>query len=277
MDAHVHLYEQFVLSAFFESAAANFARAARQLALPAETPGCLLLAESTPAHPFERLRRESRVAGEAGWSVQPTQEPAALVVARGGQPRIAVIAGRQVVTREGLEVLSLGSAERVAPGEPMETTLAAIRAAGALAVLPWGFGKWWFRRGRIVRALLRSGRQPDLLLGDNGGRPRAAPAPAAFREAAARGQRVLPGSDPLPLPGQVRRVGSYGLVLPLAPDWQRPAAQVVQALRSLEAQPASFGQRQGWASFVRSQVGLRRRRGPEPLPAPADAPSAGHP
>ena len=76
-----------------------------------------------------------------------------------------VIAGRQIITRERLEVLALCTAKEFADGEEVETVLDKVRRAGGLPVLPWGAGKWWGTRGRIVTELLRKGQGESLRCG----------------------------------------------------------------------------------------------------------------
>lgn len=50
----------------------------------------------------------------------------------------------------------------------------------------------------------------DIMLGDNRERPWCWYRVPQFEMAAERGMRVLAGTDPLPLKGEERRVGSYG-------------------------------------------------------------------
>ena len=98
---------------------------------------------------------------------------------------------------------------------------------------------------------------PRFFLGDNGGRPRVASAPRLFRLAEERGIAVLPGSDPLPFPGQVRKVGGYGFVLTGDVVPERPAAGLKRILAGLTQSPPSFGRRESLPGFVRSQLGMQ--------------------
>jgi hypothetical protein len=129
-------------------------------------------------------------------------------------------------------------------------------------VLPWGFGKWWGERGRLVDAYLASARPGKIFLGDNGGRPIGLPAPRQFARAARRGMLVLPGSDPLPRAGEIARIGRYGFVLRLELDLDRPALALKAHLNRLQRQPAIFGRLQSPARFLASQVSLRLRKRP---------------
>jgi hypothetical protein len=111
---------------------------------------------------------------------------------------LAVIAGRPVVTREGLEVLLLASSADLPDGESIERTLDLGWESGGLVVLPWGFGKWLFSRGKTVARLLSGRDNGRLFVGDNGNRPTGLRQPGLIRRAEATGIPVIPGSDPFP-------------------------------------------------------------------------------
>jgi hypothetical protein len=261
VDGHVHIHDCFSVPRLFDAAAANFAAAARALRSRAYD-AVLCLAESDKEHFVEgvRTRRLGRVwRGRHGfWEVEPSSEPETFVV-RCGSTRLRVIAGRQLVTRERLEVLALGTTAPLRDGEPMEATLSAVRNAGAAAVLPWGVGKWLGSRGAVVARVLADPGWRDVFLGDNGNRPAVGPEPAQFTAARRHGRGVLPGSDPLPLPGEESRVGGYGFAVEAALDPLRPAAALLAALRS-GASVAAFGRRERLIRFVGNQLALRRRR-----------------
>ena len=130
--------------------------------------GLLLLTETARDHWFDQVQQHPRAFGD--WKVsQVNGDPESLDAERNGL-HLRIVAGRQIVTSERLEVHALGTRARFADGLDMEQTLAAVRQTGALAVLPWGAGKWLGSRGRQVTDLLGREAQ-DLLLADNGGRP----------------------------------------------------------------------------------------------------------
>ena len=82
---------------------------------------------------------------------------------------LVLVAGRQIQTLEGLEALALGTDSEFPDGLELTAALAEVRASGALAVLPWGFGKWWFRRGQLARKAIDSAAANEFFLGDNRG------------------------------------------------------------------------------------------------------------
>ncbi|HKY60809.1 MAG TPA: hypothetical protein VJP59_07350 [Gemmatimonadota bacterium] len=255
IDAHAHLRGCFELSSALDHAAANLGRGLAGPGSPAGMSflGVLLLAQARDCHPFEELAE--RVSSP--WSVTGTGEEISLYARNQSGATLLLVAGRQVTTLEQLEVLSLGSTGRLEEGASLETTLGMTREGGGLAVLPWGFGKWWGRRGEIVRRIVATARPGEFFLGDNGNRPQGTPRPALFREAEARGLGVLPGSDPLPFPAHLRNLGRYGFVLSANLDREGPAENLKRVIRRGPATPATIGGREGPLRFVRDQIRLR--------------------
>jgi hypothetical protein len=259
VDAHVHMYNCFSVASVFDAAAVNFARAARAFGSGARFDGVLCLVESANERFVDgvRTQRLGRVwRGQHGyWELDQGCEPEALVVRR-GHLRLFVIVGRQLVTRERLEVLALGTTVPLHDGNSIEATLTAVNAVGAAAVLPWGVGKWLGARGAIVDHILADPRWSHVFLGDNGNRLRYGPEPERFAWARRAGRCVLPGSDPLPLPGEERRVGSYGFAVDVEFDPLRPAAGLLALLQS-GATFKAFGEREGLGGFFGKQLALR--------------------
>jgi hypothetical protein len=260
VDGHVHVYDCFSPAAVFDAAAGNLATAARLADAP-RYDAVLCLVEGSTERFLAGVRSgdKGRVwRGRRGyWEAESSDEPESLVV-RNGATRLAVIAGRQLVTRERLEVLALGTTAPLRDGDPMEETLAAVHQTGAAAVLPWGVGKWLGRRGAVVARILADPQWRHVLVGDNGNRLALGPEPAQLAAARGAGRCVLPGSDPLPLPGQEARVGSYGCAVKAELDWLRPAAALLAILKS-GATFVAFGRKAQLTRFVGNQLALKLR------------------
>ncbi|MEX0745755.1 MAG: hypothetical protein WD118_09140, partial [Phycisphaeraceae bacterium] len=193
------------------------------------------------------------------WRVEPTNESCALRLRAAGQPTLVLVAGRQIVTRQRLEVLALGTRTMFDDRNDIAATIAQVHRDGALPVLPWGFGKWLFGRGRIVRDLIDSPPVPTLCLGDNGGRPCGSMTPTLLKRAGRPGRPripVLPGSDPLPFAHQVGRIGRYGFTIAVDLAGPRPFDALREALTAGVA-PLPVGRRDGWCAFARAQLAMR--------------------
>lgn len=257
VDGHVHIYGCFDAAAALDAAAANLAMAARELRCDEyDAVLCLVAGERERFLDDVLAARRTRIWRPDGsfWQVDRGDEPGSLV-AQCGDARLFLVAGRQVVTRERLEVLAIGTAARVRGGDPIDDTLRAVRNLGAAAVLPWGVGKWLGARGVIVERVLRDFAWRHVALGDNGNRLAHGPEPAAFAAARELRHAVLPGSDPLPLRGEEMRIGGYGFALDAVVDPRRVAASVVAELRA-RPKPIPFGRRAALRGFVGRQLAL---------------------
>ena len=268
VDGHVHLHACFPVAAFLDHAARNMTRAAGSAGIPKRWTGILLLAESVGVNRFdEMLARSGDQLGSGRWIVAATNEDSSVRVRSREDWELTVVAGRQIVTDTRLEVLALCTRARVDDGGGLLETIRAVREGGGVPVLPWGFGKWWGRRRHLIESVLNTVAPGDMLLGDNGVRPRGTGEPALFRYARTRGIPVLPGSDPLPFPSQINRAGSFGAILPeMDFDSDNPARSLRTQLRRLEPGVRSFGQRVGLVRCGWTQLRLRLVQGRDGLP-----------
>jgi hypothetical protein len=266
VDAHVHFHGCFDPARFIRSAFRNF-RALDEGGTAGDVlRPVLLLAEALGQDWFGLLAETAFGAarGEGGaigpFRAAPTAESISLAIHGEGGALLAVVAGRQIITKEGLEVLALATRALVLPDRTLQWTVAAVADLGAVPVIPWGFGKWTGRRGRILENFLAEGRGPALFLGDNGGRPDFLPVPRHFRIAAGRGIRILPGSDPLPFPSEESRPGSVGFTIRGPFDVMRPGRDIRRILLDPSARPVPYGRRERPIRFLRNQCAMQIRK-----------------
>lgn len=256
VDAHVHVYPEFDHARLLSAALRNFRAAAASLNAAPDIDGCIMLTETARDHAFRSF-------GDAGaldgWAFERTGEEVSLYAQGPDGGRLLVVAGRQIATAAGLEVSALGVDRDFPDGADLPTAIDTVLGSGAIAVLPWGFGKWWLKRGKLIQAAIEAHAEDRLFVGDSGVRPAALPQPKPLRLAARRNLPILSGSDPLPLAGEEDRAGSIGFVLDGEIDEDRPAAGLKGLIRTLAAQPRTFGVHAGPAAFIRDQVRLRLR------------------
>ena len=257
VDAHVHLHPGWPLEKLIDRAAENFAAVRARHSGVNASAGGLMLTESSGVDRFGEIA-DGHGVDLGGWRVHLTAEARSLWLTCDRAAPLLVVAGRQVVTDERLEVLALGTNHSITDGMALEETVEHVLAADALPVLPWGVGKWWGRRGALVRDVLKRFDQKQLVLADNAGRPVGWPMPGTLRVARRAGRGVLAGSDPLPVQEGAWRAGSFGHWLPGRIDEAEPARAVIEQLRDGASRLETFGRRVSWPGFIREQMALRR-------------------
>jgi hypothetical protein len=259
-DGHVHIYGCFDLDCLLTSAFENFAAEARRRSLSSDFTGVLLLTETVRENCFQRLAEQARSgqkAGTEGWSFHLTRESASLVAQRGAGKSVILIAGRQIVTSENLEVLALATPTMFDDGTPLRRAIELIRAQGGIPVVPWGFGKWWGKRGKHLADLISDGAGQGIFLGDSGGRPAFLPRPYQFQLGEEIMMRILPGTDPLPFAQEAVRPGRFGFAIHRALDHQRPAHSLKQIILDPSICLSPYGSLESPYRFFRNQLGLR--------------------
>jgi hypothetical protein len=212
VDTHVHVYPSYNVGNLLSSAVEHFSVLGLGLG-EASADRCLCLTETQQNHFFAMWHAaESSVVG-GGWRVMRSDDSRVLRAQHTQMGSVWVVAGRQVISRERLEVLALVCDGNVEDGQSLDATLSAIRAAGAVPVLSWAPGKWWGARGVVVKQALQQNTPTDLAVGDIPMRSWIWGEPAIMREAHQRGFRILAGTDPLPLKGEESGVGRYAMAI----------------------------------------------------------------
>lgn len=262
-DGHVHIYPCFDLARQLRTAYRNFGKHASSIVDGADWSGCLLLSESAGYGWYQTLRL-GEVGDELhpaapGWVFTATAEPETILANGPDGERLFIIAGRQIVVAENLEVLALCTSGEFADGSPMSSMVEQIREADGLAVIPWGAGKWWFGRGSFLAEFVRG--TGDVYLGDNSNRPYFMKSAEHFQIADEMGVPVLPGTDPLPIPGEEARTGAFGFAVSGVTSLQKPSAAIRTAVRRRSSSIINFGTLETLPRFIVNQarINLRKR------------------
>jgi hypothetical protein len=257
-DTHVHFHPCFEEGPFLDAAADSLST---ESWTGDQVSAALCLTESHGDNWFARLAQLEEGDELAGthWRLLKTAEENSVIVADERGRKLAVIAGRQIVCRERLEVLALGYSRDPEDGRPIEAVLREVSQAGAVPVLPWGFGKWTGARGEIVRGLIDN--PPcEFAVGDNGGRLGILGEPELIAAARRKGFCVLPGTDPFPFPWDSRRVGSFGVEWRAALDPGTPFRSLKALIDEQGQTGERFGRLESLPAFVRNQVAIQLRR-----------------
>ncbi len=249
-DTHVHLYEAYDLDTAFTSAFANLRNMEKECGRAPATLAAyaLFLTERHDSHAFERLRSPGRAPSRH--SVEATSDDNVVIVRDAGGSALYLVAGRQIATRERLEVLALGVTTTVADGGDILDTIAQVRSAGGVPVLAWAPGKWTGRRGRVVQSVLDGCSPGQLLIGDTSMRPRGFGTPRLLQHGEQLGYTVVAGSDPLPFEGQESVIGRYGIAVESEIDLRRPGSALLKVVAGGGGPVALAGRRDSLPSVL---------------------------
>ena len=263
VDAHVHIHHGVELGAVLACAATNFGVAEEDLSETRGRPGqrVLCLTETEAARAFQAMSEmaASDISDKSGWRFTATSERESLRASHAEHGDLFVVAGRQIVTAERLEVLALGTSRFIPDGRIATDVIHEAQEQGALAVLPWGFGKWTGRRRKELRRLLEEAFEQPIFLGDNSARLRYLKQPQPFTQSGERRQMILPGSDPLPIFSEFRRVGSFGFAVSGSVSDNTPFADLKRKLIERDGTVRPYGRLEGLFRFLRNQAAMQVR------------------
>lgn len=241
LDAHAHIYP------FHDVPRLLLAALDRMPRVDPTDLRVLCLAERADCSFFQALAQdEIRLPGDR-WRIAAWDAAGAVKIRHLPDHRdLWILAGRQIVSSERIEVCSLFCDDPIADGQPAREIVRAILAAGGLPALDWAPGKWLFGRGQLVRKLVAEFPPAQLILVDTSLRPFGWPAPRLYAAARRQGRAVLAGSDPLPFAGEEDLAGSYHCTFQIPPlaDSARIVAPLKAALTS-GAPPIAFGGQRG--------------------------------
>ncbi len=259
VDGHVHIHTCFNIENFFYSAANNFRNTRKKYGANLNSYNILLLTETSSANYFEQLfdLADTNSQPYNSLSVHRTNENNSLLVKLKNEESLFLVAGRQIVTSERLEVLALCTEQRFKDAEPIIDVIDNVKKLGALAVIPWGFGKWLGRRGKIVEKLINNYNNRSFYLGDNSGRAAFLPMPGYLTIGKEKGITILPGSDPLPFNSEFWRPGSFGFGISGKISPENPAADFKRLLNKQNNSIKSFGKLERPVRFFRNQIAMQ--------------------
>jgi hypothetical protein len=251
-DTHVHLYDGYSLDDAFSSAFTNLGRLEAASGRTPLEPATLVLflAERHDCQAFRRIRERAAGSTPSRHTVEDAPEENALVVRNDAGGALYLVAGRQIVTRERLEVLALTAEPGVPNGGDILDTIDRVRVGGGVPVLAWAPGKWHGSRGRVVQSVLDAVPPGHLLVGDTSMRPRGWPTPRLMREAKERGFAIVAGTDPLPFEGQEAVIGRYGIVADAEIDPRAPVSGLRGLLAAGSGRLSLAGRRDSLASVA---------------------------
>jgi len=265
IDSHVHLHPSWDLEQFLNCAHKNFQKFREAKNSPLPLTAVLMLTESLNLNRFAQIKNNiansaAKTITSGKWQLSLTEEKNSLSCTLNNQDKIIIIAGRQIISQEGLEVLALGTEKEFKPGLSLNETIEQILEQKALPVMTWGVGKWLGKRGKIIKKLIHSPYAPKIFLGDIGGRPFFWAFLSLFKQARAKKIKILRGSDPLALEPQIHKVGSFGFSLKAELNPQKPGKDLLNLLRKPDLKPKPYGKPANLLNFFTVQLQIRIKK-----------------
>lgn len=253
VDGHVHIYPNFNLSLALAMANANLKQLHTINNGHHEIIKILLLTERSDCAFFKQALES--VPKINGLSICHGDEKETLILEDSNKSVLYLLAGRQIITREGLEVNALATNLSLKDRDyTVAETVERIADAGGVAVLNWAPGKWFLSRGKIVQRIIETQSPGTLLIGDTSMRPTIWPTPKLMKLARNNGYKIIAGSDPLPFAGEENNIGTYGFAMTGPVNPQKPA----ESLRTLVLDPkiklTLVGKRSGSFKFIKRQI-----------------------
>ncbi|HSP88084.1 MAG TPA: hypothetical protein VLN45_08110 [Ignavibacteriaceae bacterium] len=251
IDSHIHINHLDELRFFFQSAFNNFSIFNHKLTNSKNFIGVLFLTEVRDYNFFKILYDNTdSFSKQLGYKIERTLEDNSLLVSY-DENKIILIAGQQIITAENLEILALGTINKFEYGKDFSATINWIKKEKAIPVIPWGVGKWFGKRGRIVEDFIQN--NTEIFLGDNSGRPLFWPTPKLFKEGINKKIYTLRGTDPLPIKTQVKKVGRFGFYFFSHIDMRYPFLNLKELIYSLKGNPNNFGHLENPLRFFKDQ------------------------
>jgi hypothetical protein len=256
IDAHVHIHDCFILNEFLNSAWENFKHAAQTYFNLKQFTGILFLTESSGVNQFNILKEKSGTSNSQNdeWSFRLTEEENSIIAAKNEEQKIVIVAGRQIVTKENLEVLALGILNGIEDKEHTHEVINKVIRKGGLAVIPWGVGKWIGKKRKIVMEILRAQGPDSLFVGDNGNRPFFWSNKKILKKFEEKNIKNLNGSDPLPFKSEYGRAGKFGFAMEGFINFDKPFESITEKIFDKQVELLRYGRLENPYRFFRNQI-----------------------
>ncbi len=254
IDGHIHFYDNFSPKVFFDFAVNNFSKFGTDKADNKERKNILIFTEGKEVNFFNTFKNNKNIYSDMDYNFVSTDEDNSLLIEKNGKELMYLIQGRQIVTEDNIEILSIGTTEIIEDGKPSKSVIDKLIKDKKPAVIAWGVGKWLFKREKIVHKIITERQSPYLFIGDNSARPVFWGTPKLYKYAVKKGYKIINGSDPLPLQSEEQKAGSFGFSIEGDFDCKQPANSLIKLLMSKNVEIKYFGKRDGVKSFFLRQL-----------------------
>ncbi len=256
VDGHVHLYANFDLTEAVTSGRENLlTAAAKKIDNREKIITVWLMVERSDTSFFDKIKSSPEKYNQDDIRFVKGADDLTIQVEKDGQPILYIFAGRQLVTKENLEVLSLISDLNVADKtEPIGEVIKMIQQDGGIPTLNWAPGKWFFQRGEVIKTQIERNLPDAFFIGETTLRHTLWRKPVLIKKAEQKGFRVIAGSDPLPFKGEEKAIGSFGFVIEGNFDEKKPAESIRKILKENPDSIQLIGKRNNIFNFTRRQM-----------------------
>lgn len=253
VETHGHLHALTSVQSFLDSTRENIRARSEQDVGEGQLRAIVCLADFPGCEGFERLVHEGSQLSD--WSSVEHAPANELLFRRRCGDSVFVLSGRQIVSREGLEVLCFGL-ELCPDRTCLLDILKTASETDHFFILPWGAGKWLGARGKVLESVFNTDSVKDnIAFGDTIFRPML----WRSRHLVVAGQSgfpVLPGTDPLNTRFSRLSSGICGVSFSAADGCASALSLLRQHLFDARSY-RPFGQHFGVWQFVRDQLALR--------------------
>ncbi|MBN2009941.1 hypothetical protein JW960_11415 [candidate division KSB1 bacterium] len=252
IDGHIHIYPNYNLRQAILTGVKNLKKTTNSknpivpMWLLVERYDCNFFKEAADSAPIDF--------DQSDLVLKRGTEPETLIVEENEVPILYILAGRQVVTTENLEVLSLATDHFIQDRTlPARGVVESINNANGIAAINWAPGKWFFSRGKVVEQLLNDFQPTELFIGDTSLRPTMWTTPTLMENARQRGFKTIAGSDPLPFDNEEKQIGLYCFHVEGEFDESFPAKSLRTLIHKPDTNVHVAGHRNSTFVFARRQ------------------------
>ena len=244
-DTHTHIYPCYDVTVAFEILIHNLEQYSDSAVKMA------FLAERNDCHFFSELGKDKGQIFQNGFGVSGANPNDVIILTKEEKPCLYLFPGRQIVTAERIEILSLISNLEIMDGLPADTVIRQIIDNGGVPVISWAPGKWLFERRKVVEKIMNNWTPRQILIGDTSLRPTIWKKPLLMQSAEKAGFKILAGSDPLPFPDEELQLGLYGSSVYGDINLDKPAGSMRSILTDPEVEIKHVGKRNTLLTMLR--------------------------
>jgi len=244
-DTHIHFYPCYHLDFALKTLTQNLKK------LSPDAVKMAFFVERSDCHFFSELCKDEGRILKSGFEISRGNQKDVIIILKQDEACLYLFPGRQIVTSERIEILSLTSDKNIDDGLPVDTVIKRILDASGVPVISWAPGKWFFHRGKVIEKLLDRMSPRQLLIGDTSLRPTLWKKPLLMQSTEKAGFKTLAGSDPLPFPGEEVHLGTYGSSIKGVFKSEEPVKSIRSLLTDPDIKIESIGRRNSSVEALR--------------------------